>query len=115
VIFPSGKQIVASQLPDSDPQKSVLLDFIADYEAKNGVGTCNTFAGHAYDALSMLKTAIEKAGSTNKAKVRSQLEKIEGFAGTGGIFTMTADDHCGLSQGCMVNVKIQSGQWVMLT
>ena len=115
VIFPSGKLIVASQLSDSDAQKTVLLDFIADYEAKNGVGTCNTFAGHAYDALTMLKMAIEKAGSTNKAKVRSQLEKIKDFAGTGGIFTMTADDHCGLSEGCMVNVKIQSGQWVLLT
>ncbi len=114
VIFPSGKLIVASQLPDSDPQKTVLLDFIADYEAKNGVGTCNTFAGHAYDALTMLKTAIEKAGSTNKAKVRSQLEKIKDFAGTGGVFNMSAEDHCGLSQGCMINVKIQNGQWVLL-
>jgi branched-chain amino acid transport system substrate-binding protein len=114
VIFPSGKLIVASQLPDSDPQKNVLVDFIADYEAKNGVGTCNTFAGHAYDALTMLKTAIEKAGSTNKAKVRSQLEKIKDFAGTGGVFSMSAEDHCGLSQGCMINAKIQNGQWVLL-
>jgi branched-chain amino acid transport system substrate-binding protein len=114
VIFPSGKLIVASQLPDSDQQKSVLLDFIADYETKYGAGTCNTFAGHAYDALTMLKMAMEAAKSTDKAKVRSQLEKIKDFSGTGGIFTMTADDHCGLSQGCMINAKIQNGQWVLL-
>ncbi len=115
VIFPSGKLIVASQLPDSDEQKDVLLDFIADYEAKYGAGTCNTFAGHAFDALWMLKLAIEEAGSTDKAKVRSELEKIEDFAGTGGIFTMSKEDHCGLSEGCMVNVKIDNGQWVLLT
>jgi branched-chain amino acid transport system substrate-binding protein len=115
VIFPSGKLIVASQLPDSDVQKDVLLDFIADYETKYGPGTCNTFAGHAYDALSMLKIAIEEAGSTDKAKVRSELEKIKDFAGTGGIFTMSKEDHCGLSTGCMVNVKIENGQWVLLT
>lgn len=114
VIFPSGKLIVASQLPDSDLQKDVLLDFIADYEAEYGVGTCNTFAGHAYDALWMLKKAIEKADSTNKAKVRNELEKIKDFAGTGGIFNMSSDDHCGLSEGCMVNVKIEDGQWVLL-
>jgi branched-chain amino acid transport system substrate-binding protein len=115
VIFPSGKLIVASQLPDTDEQKDVLLDFIADYEAKYGPGTCNTFAGHAYDALSMLKIAIEKAGSAARDKVRNQLEKIKDFAGTGGIFTMTKEDHCGLSQGCMVDVKIEDGEWVLLT
>jgi branched-chain amino acid transport system substrate-binding protein len=115
VIFPTGKLVVASQLPDSDQQKTVLLDFISDYETKYGAGTCNTFAGHAYDALTMLKMAIEKADSTNKAKVRSQLEKTKNFAGTGGVFTMTADDHCGLAEGCMVDVKIQTGQWVLLT
>jgi len=115
VIFPSGKLLVASQLADSDEQKEVLLDFIADYEAEYGPGTCNTFAGHAFDALWMLKIAIEEAGGTDKAKVRSELEKIEDFAGTGGIFTMSKEDHCGLSTGCMVNVKIENGQWVLLT
>ena len=115
VIFPSGKLIVASQLPDTDAQKTVLTDFVTAYDDKYGAGNCSTFAGHAYDALTMLKTAMEKAKGTDKSKVRDALEGIENFAGTGGIFNMSPEDHCGLSQGCMVNVKIVNGQWVLLS
>ena len=113
VIFPSGKLIVADQLPESDLQKDVLLQFIDDYESKYTDKTCNTFAGHAYDALSMLVIALEEAGDADREKVRDELEKIEDFAGTGGIFSMSADDHCGLSEGCMVMVKIEDGGWVL--
>jgi len=114
VVFPSGKLIVASQLSDSDPQKAMLLNFIADYEAKYGAGTCNTFAGHAYDALTMLKTSLGLAGIADRAKVRDELEKIHDFAGTGGIYNMSPQDHCGLSLGCMIDAKIENGHWVLL-
>jgi branched-chain amino acid transport system substrate-binding protein len=113
VIFPSGKLVVADQLPESDLQKDVLLQFIDDYESEYSDQKCNTFAGHAYDALSMLKIALEDAGDADRDKVRDGLEEIENFAGTGGIFSMSAEDHCGLSEGCMVIVKIEDGAWVL--
>ncbi len=110
VIFPVGKMIIAEQLPNTDPQKAVLMQLKTDYEAAYGAGTCNTFAGHAYDALTMVTMALEKAGA-DKAKIRDEIENIENFAGTGGIFNMSPQDHCGLSTGCMVIVEIVDGEW----
>jgi len=113
VIFPVGKMIIAEQLPNTDPQKAVLMQLKTDYEAAYGAGTCNTFAGHAYDALTMVTMALEKAGA-DKAKIRDEIENIENFAGTGGIFNMSPQDHCGLSTGCMVIVEIVDGEWVWI-
>ncbi len=113
VIFPVGKMIIADQLPDTDPQKAVLMQIKTDYEAAYGAGTCNTFAGHAYDALTMVTMALEKAGP-DKAEIREELEDIKNFAGTGGIFNMSPQDHCGLSKGCMVIVEIVDGEWVWI-
>ena len=61
----------------------------------------------------MLVIALEAAGDEDRDSVRDELEKIEDFAGTGGIFNMSAEDHCGLSEGCMVIVKIEDGGWVL--
>lgn len=113
VIFPAGKLLVADQLPDSDPQKAVLTKYKADFEAKYGAGTANTFGGHAYDALMMVVKAMEKVGA-DKAKIREELEKTKGFAGTGGVFNMSQTDHNGLSQGAFVLIKIVDGKWTWL-
>ncbi len=45
----SGPAVVAEQLPDSHPSKKVAMDFVTKYEAANGAGSRNQFAGHAYD------------------------------------------------------------------
>lgn len=109
VIFPAGKLLLADALPDSDPQKSVLINYRDSFQKEYG-RSADTFGGHAYDAIMMLKAAIEKAGK-DKAKIRDELEKLQGFAGTGGIFNMSAQDHNGLSKGAFMMVQIKNGAW----
>lgn len=115
VIFPVGKMLVAEGLPDADPQKKVLLDFIKAYESATGKPR-STFAGHGWDALQMsfmvlaglrANTPLEQA----RAQVRDGLEKIKSFAGTAGIFTMSAEDHVGLDERSMVLVRVEGGAW----
>ncbi len=118
VIFPIGKMLVAEGLPDADPQKKVLLDFVKAYEAATGK-TRSTFAGHAWDALQMSFIALSKLKANTplaqaRAQVRDELEKIKGFAGTGGIFNMSAEDHVGLDERSMVLVRIEGGTWKYL-
>jgi branched-chain amino acid transport system substrate-binding protein len=118
VIFPIGKMLVAESLPDADPQKKVLLDFIAWYEKGTGKPR-STFAGHAWDALQMSFMAFAKVPPAApldqaRARVRDELEKIRNFAGTGGIFNMSAEDHVGLDERSMVLVRIEGGQWKYL-
>jgi branched-chain amino acid transport system substrate-binding protein len=96
VIFPAGRLLVADILPDANPQKPVLVKYKNDYEKKYKEDA-STFGGHAYDAFMILAKAIEKAGSTDKEKVRDAIEKMRGFIGTGGVFDFSAEDHNGLN------------------
>ena len=119
VIFPAGKLLIVDEVPASDPQKEVLTKYKADYEAKYGAGTINTFGGHAYDALSMVVLALEEIDegldtAAARAAVRDEIEKIKNFAGTGGVFTMSATDHLGMQPGSLGMIKIVDGKWTQL-
>jgi branched-chain amino acid transport system substrate-binding protein len=109
VVFPAGKLLIASGLPDSDPQKKVLMAYATDFQAKYNK-SADTFGGHAYDAITLLVAAIEKVGP-DKAKVRDELEKITGFVGIGGTFNMSATDHNGLGKGAFAMIRVISGKW----
>ncbi|UCG38003.1 MAG: ABC transporter substrate-binding protein, partial [bacterium] len=114
--LPAGKLIVVDQLADTDPQKGVLAKYKADYEGKFGANTVNTFGGHAYDALMIAKLAIEnasKSGQATRATIRDELEKIQGFVGTGGIFNFSPEDHNGLTKDGFVMIQIKDGAWTL--
>jgi branched-chain amino acid transport system substrate-binding protein len=107
--------LVAEELPDADPQKKVLLDFVGWYEKGTGKPR-STFAGHAWDALKMalpIAAALpaDLPLAEARVRVRDQLEKVRDFVGTGGIFTMSAEDHVGLDERSMVLVRIEGGRW----
>ena len=114
VFFPAGKLLVAEGLPDADPQKKPLLEFIAWYERATGKHR-STFAGHAWDALQMVRLALTRVRPglrpAERAALRDGLEGIKSFAGTGGIFTMSPEDHLGLDERAMVLVRIAKGGW----
>lgn len=108
VIFPVGKLLVAEQLPDSDPQKSVLLAYARDFEAK--YGPRNTFGGHAWDAIQIVLAGLQQAG-TDRAKLRSAIEGLRNFVGISGVFDFSASDHNGLDKRAVTMVQIADGQW----
>ena len=112
VRLPAGGLIVADLLPDSDPQKRVLLAYKHKYEAK--YGPVSTFGGHAYDALFMTVNAVRSAGCTDRAKIRDEIEKTKGFVGTGGIFNMSPTDHLGLGLDSFRMVEIKNGEWTLV-
>ncbi len=119
VIFPAGKLLVIDDVPATDPQKDVLTQYRDDYEALHGAGTVNTFGGHAYDALMMVVMALEEIeegldSADARQAVRDQIEKITGFAGTGGVFTMSATDHLGMAPGSLALIEIKDGDWTWL-
>lgn len=110
VLFPIGKLLVADQLPDDDPQKALLLQYQADYQAKYGKPP-STFGGHAWDALMIVKAAFEGVGP-DSAAIRDYLEtKITNFVGISGVFNITAGDHTGIAKESLVLVEIVDGGW----
>lgn len=112
VRMPAAALVVADQLPNSDPQKPVLIAYKKQYEAK--YGPVSTFGGHAYDGLFIAVDAIKRAGGSDKAKVRDQIEKTKGFIGTAGVFNMSPDDHMGLNLDAFKMVEIRNGGWKLI-
>jgi branched-chain amino acid transport system substrate-binding protein len=115
-IMPATKLMVAAQLPNSDPQKKVILEFIRlykdvyQYERQFPI---NTHSGYAWDAIYILANAMKKAG-TNNEKLREEIEKTKGYIGVSGIYNLTPEDHNGLGLDSMVIVQIVKGEWKML-
>ncbi len=109
VRLPAAALVVAEQLPDADPQKPVLLAYKNEYEAK--YGPVSTFGGHAYDGLMIAVAALQRAGGPDKAKVRDEIEKTQGFIGTAGVFNLSPQDHMGLNLDAFKMVEIRKGAW----
>lgn len=112
IIAPMGKLLVADQLPDTDPQKALLLEYLQAYEAKYGERP-STFGGHGWDAFQLAVKAIETAGA-DRAAIRDALENTTGFVGISGVFNMSAQDHNGLGEDSMVLVEVTDGKWSLL-
>lgn len=110
--LPSGKVVVADQLPASDPQKKSLMAFVKDYQNHYRVEG-DHFGGHAWDAVMLIKGALERGAATTES-LRDQLEKTRQFHGIGGTFTYTAQDHAGLGKDAFVLVEIKNRDWVIV-
>ena len=113
VRLPAAALLVADILPESNPQKRVVVAYRNDYEARYK-SDVSTFGGHAYDGLMLAVDAIKRAGGTDKAKVRDALEATRGYVGTGGIVNMSASDHMGLDLTAFQMLEVQKGNWVVI-
>ena len=112
VRLPSGKVLVADRLPKGDKQKGALLAYIKDYQ-NHFKAEGDHFGGHAWDAVMLLKGAIERGGDTPSG-IRNQLEATRGFAGIGGVFNYAAGDHAGLTKDAFVLVEVRKKDWVLV-
>lgn len=110
--LPSGKVLVADLLPKSDKQKGSLLAFIKDYQ-NHFKAEGDHFGGHAWDAVMLLKSAIERGGAT-PAGIRGALETTRNFAGIGGVFNYSAKDHAGLGKDAFVLVEVRNKDWKLV-
>ena len=107
------KLVVADILPDSDPQKKLLLEYAKEYQGKFNAPV-SSFGGYAYDAIMLTAKAIENGKSAKPEDIRDNLEKIKGFVGVSGIFDFSAEDHNGLSDKDFVMVTIKNGDWSII-
>jgi branched-chain amino acid transport system substrate-binding protein len=112
IIMPAGKLVIYKQLPDTDPQKAVCKEYAEKYQAKFKAPE-SSFGGYAYDALRMLLSVMEKAG-TDQAQIRAGLEGTKNFVGVSGVFNMSPEDHNGLTPAAFVMVKIHQGEFQLV-
>jgi branched-chain amino acid transport system substrate-binding protein len=112
IILPSGRVVVAGQLPKNDPQKKVLLSYIDNYRKHYKVEG-DHFGGHAWDAIMLIKRALG-SGADDALGIREMLEMTDNFAGIGGTFKYSPQDHAGLTSDAFVLVQIKNKEWTLV-
>ncbi|WP_028300968.1 ABC transporter substrate-binding protein [Oceanospirillum beijerinckii] len=113
VRLPATPLLLADQLPDRNPQKKVILQYKSEYQQAYQ-SPVSPFGGYAYDGLMIALSAIERAGSTNKHKVRAELENTSNYVGTAGVVNMSKWDHLGLDLTAFKMLEIHEGQWILI-
>jgi branched-chain amino acid transport system substrate-binding protein len=121
-ILPMGPVNVANQLPDNYPTKKIGLEFIKRYEDKYGAGSFSSFAAQIYDGAILLEHAIPVA--LKKAKpgtpefrqaLRDALENSREVVATHGVFNMSPTDHFGFDKRSRVLVRVEKGDWKIIS
>ena len=114
VIIPAHKLAVAEQLPDSDPDKHMMVSFINEYRSKFK-SEATIFSGFGFDAITMVSMALKAVGPT-PAKIRDYLENIKGYRGLSGVYNLSPQDHVGLSweYSSPYVVEVRGGKWKII-
>jgi branched-chain amino acid transport system substrate-binding protein len=113
--MPATKLMAAAQLPDNDPQKAVIKDFIHLYKDVYNFDKqfpLNTHSGYAWDAIYIVTNAMKKAGTDPKA-LRKAIEDTKGYVGVSGVYNITPEDHNGLGVDSMVIVQVKDGKFTL--
>ena len=111
--MPSTKLMAVAQLPDTDPQKKVIQNFIKLYNDTYHLDKqfpINTHSGYAWDAITIVADAMRKAGTDPKA-LRAAIEGTRGYVGVSGIYNLTAEDHNGLAPDSMLIIQVKDGKF----
>jgi branched-chain amino acid transport system substrate-binding protein len=117
-LMPVSPLLVAEQLPNSNPIKSVALSYVQKYEGKYGPGSRTLFGGIAWDAFMLLEHAAPaalKSGQPGTAQFRQALrdaiEKTKNLTLSQGIYSMSPTDHNGADNRSQVLVTVENGKW----
>ncbi len=115
-LMPATKLMTWQALPDSDPQKKVIAEFVHLYDEVykfNKEYPINTHSGYAWDAIYLLADAMKRAG-TDPQKLKEAIEGTKGHVGVSGVFNLSAEDHNGLDVDSMVMLQVKDGKYVMV-
>jgi len=112
-VFGTGRSLVPDTWKGVDEaQYETVSEFAKRYEDEYGEAP-DIFAGHGYDAITILADAIGRAGEdADGDALRAAIEGTDGVPGFGGPFAYSADDHNGLTTKDLALFVIEGGTWV---
>ena len=92
--------------------KAEIGRFLAPWRAKYQDRDSN-WAGRGWDAVMLTAAAVEKAKSTDGAKLRDTLETMDNFQGTTGVYHFSASNHQGITENPLLLAQIVNGKVVV--
>lgn len=113
VMAAAGKIVAFDDIPEDDPQKKVMADFIERFESKYNY-VPGYIEGFGYDALNTATQALKKVGS-DPEKIKEYLESgKDDLVGINGIFTFTKKNRIGLSPDTLRIVEVKDNKWTLI-
>jgi ABC-type branched-subunit amino acid transport system substrate-binding protein len=109
--FVASPSQVYEALADT-PLKAEIGRFLAPWRAKYQDRDPN-WAGRGWDAVMLTAAAVEKAKSTDGAKLRDTLESMDNFQGTTGAYHFSASNHQGITENPLLLARIVNGKVVV--
>jgi len=98
--------VVGDALP-AGPQKTAIEELSTAFEAKYGYPPPQ-FAQDGYSGVKLLAAAVEKAGGTDREKVRDALEGLT-LTTPNGTYKYAADNHSGLTTDFIAITTVRGG------
>ncbi len=111
VLLALARVNVGPLLPDSQPQKPVIMAYKKAYEDLYNEPV-SSFGGHAWDSMNLAIAALKAVGP-DPAKIRDFVENTKGFVGQHGVFNFSPTDHGGLSKDDLEMVVVKNGDWAL--
>lgn len=111
VLLPLARVNIGPLLPDAQPQKKVIMEYIKAYEERFKEPV-SSFGGHAWDSMNLAVAALKAVGP-DPAKIRDFIESTKGFVGMHGVFNFSSTDHNGLSKDDLEMVVVKNGDWAL--
>ena len=118
IFAPSGPVMVADQLPASNPNRKVSLEFRDAYKKKHGELPADAFSGYTFDAWLVFADAASRVG--NKAEpgtpqyrqaLHDAIAQTRELVGTHGVFNYKPNEPDGLDRRAAVMIRLDNGQW----
>ena len=103
--------MIAEKLDDADPIKSILLGYIKLYEGRWEVRP-SVYGSYAFDALQLYVSAVRRARSFERDKIRQALEGTVDYVGANGVVRMSPENHMGLYFKAFRMVEVRDGEWM---
>jgi branched-chain amino acid transport system substrate-binding protein len=109
--FAAGRILAPESYGEGSKAYALAQDFIDRY-TKQYKKAPDIFAGHAFDAITIVADALKRAGTDpTGSSLRDAIEATKGLIGVGGTFTYSATDHNGLTEKDLVIYRIENGAW----
>jgi branched-chain amino acid transport system substrate-binding protein len=108
-VVASSIGVVGSSLP-AGAQKQAIDELAGPFQSKHGYAPPQ-FAQDGYTGVKLLVAAIQKAGSTDPAKIQSALEGLTATT-PNGTYTYSATDHAGLKADFISINTVKGGAFV---
>lgn len=118
--LPAPKVYVAEQLPDSDPQKKVVLQYKEAFKKATGK-EADPLGMHGWDAVMVVAEAIKRTNANPdnlgeaRAKIRDGIEGLKGFPAVVSPLSLSPSDHEGMPSGWSALVEVQGGKFNILS